>query len=206
MRIIGSIWICLFICIVCHTTQPSFMSEYIKQYRNDHWMRPSDSLYYIPTVMNLTQSHVFHNMRIEDRRKNLFKILSAERMWLCYPTAIDTVRGTIYANPQGDLDFWFKTRQKITLVPINPVYMGNELIAIAQFIKLYKPDYFFSIDGITGIDESVYWALRNDTLRVLIYNIKDGSLSEHSVDGFLYTEAPDYMFSGNLRLDIINVY
>ena len=184
----------------------SFTEQLRHKYKVDSELRPSDTLCYMIEIPSLCKSRTFNKLSIPKRRKSLFDLLAKSDLFLCYTDAIDTVRTTYYHNPNGNMDYWYNTKQVITMVPVDtnlchPKFL-KKMKVLADYIRKYKPELIFKIDKIDGIDYHVYWALKENRLVTLIYDQETTLLEEYDAEEFI-KNAADYYFSSSLRLGIM---
>jgi len=194
------------ICCLCFgddQPQSRFVDKYIAQYNSEAYLRPADSLVYIPNVMNLET--VWNHHKNESVHKKLFKYLSRGRIALTYPLALDIINGESYHNPMGDMDYWEKESRQITLIrddiTVNHEKYTRRMQMLIKYVKDRHPDYLFKISGVDGIDFDVFWVIIGRGLYAVQIGTEDGTVVEYEASDYVDEIAPDYVFSPGLRLD-----
>lgn len=178
-----------------------FIEKYIEQYRNETHLRPTDSLLYVPKVMNL--SHYWRAFE-RDYRNGFFKYLSRGRVLLTYPLALDIDTGESYHNPRGDLDYWESISERITLVHDNAAVLHEryktEIRLLVNYVKERHPDYLFTISEAVGLDFELYWSIIDHHMYAIEFNIEENRFTEYDAQEYVYEIAPDHVFLADLRL------
>ena len=180
-----------------------------REYERDCSIRPSDSLLYIPHIMNLVGNSSFDRMAIEEKRQKLFDVLSKGRLHFSYHYALDTLNGDVYSNPRGDMDYIEKTKPNhLYFYPIElnkcAESFTNKMNALILYAKKRHPDCIFEIANIIGLDCEVYWAIIDGELFAVQLIDADCSLHEYPSQEFLTEVAPNELFSSSLRFDLLN--
>ena len=178
-----------------------FIDKYIERYRSETHLRPTDSLLYVPKVMNLSR-----NIRAFERdyKNGFFKYLSRGRVLLTYPLALDIDSGESYHNPRGDLDYWENTSGRITLVHDKAELLHEryktEIGLLVSYVKERHPDYLFTISEAVGLDFELYWAIIGHHMYAIEFNIDENRYTEYDAQEYINEIAPDYVFLSGLRL------
>lgn len=197
------------LCALSLLSQGRFIRKMYREYERDSSIRPSDSLLYIPHIMNLVSNSSFDRMTIEERRQKLFAVLSKGRLHFSYHYALDTLNGDVYCNPRGDMDCIEKTRPKeLYFYPIElnkcAESFTNKMNALILYAQKRHPDCIFEIANIVGLDCEVYWAIIDGELFAVQFIDADCSLHEYTSQEFLTEVASDDIFSFSIRLDLLN--
>lgn len=183
-----------------------FIHRFITQYNRETHRRPTDTLFYIPQIMNLSDSRSFHRLSISEKRIRLFEVLTRKRLFFEYYYAYDTQNETFFVNVgRGAFDYFENKRRNVVLMPPQtsvPYHEGfiKEQKAIIKYIHESSPDYMFSIFEIDGVDYRIYWALKGGRLFALEYYAEKGTICEYNAIEYINTIAPDYVFDVGLRL------
>ena len=171
-----------------------------REFSKDAWIRPSDSLFYVPTVIWYKMRN-YDKLNIEQRRQQLFYHLSSHRVRLAYHDVYDLINRKSYYNYSMD---WLDNHRRR--------YMMNEYVeasigivdsivfqkkqALIKYVIENAPDYMFTIETIDIIDGnySLYWVIRNNTLYAVEYNIQNSTFIEYDAVEYLKYIAHDSVF------------
>lgn len=184
--------------------QDKFIDKLDKRFRRESYLRPTDTLLYVPTVLNL---HRFYSEYKQDCRKNVFKFLSKGRILLTYPYALDINHEESYHNPYGEWAYWSDDQPSVVLVRDNPAInherYTKEMQMLIKYAKEKKPEYLFKVREIDGIDYEIYWSIVGRHLFVLKLSIDEECLVEYGALEYVNTIAPDVVFLSDLRLEAL---
>lgn len=197
------------ICIGNAKPYCGFLEKYESQFVKDSAIRQEDSLFYIPTVMNLVDNNKYRSSSVLDCKSSFFKILSHNKTIICYSKALDINSGCFYVNPRGDLDYWEHKREPIHMIKqdldnLHPLNKKRVEVLI-DYIRNAKPSSVFSIAEATyEPDYDVFWSIRASTLYVLRMSRIDATLEECEAAFYIKDIAPDAFFSSSMRLEALN--
>ena len=201
-----SILVLTLLCMGNNIAPSLFMKKVQYQRQKDSEILPTDTLFYIPYIMNLTSNRKWDKLSIPERRAQLFKVLSEKKLHFVYYSALDIGSGQIFHNPRGVMDYLEKKRQKIVFYPSNLELLDSAYLKkntqLVNYIRQNKPEMIFTISEIDGIDFEVYWVIKNQELHVLQYGRTDSTISEFDHEPYINEIAPDYVFSSTMRLQI----
>ena len=178
-----------------------FVANYSRQFKKDKCLRPTDTLFYIGKIENLTTRTSLDKLSIDEKRECLLSYLSRKRLKIIYPVAFGLQSETIYFSQIGDLNNYrdsFKVR-KGDFSAYNPKYTLKTK-ALISLIKEMHPLYVFTIENIIDVRD-IYWLITQDGLIVARY---DESLNKYELleaDHYLKEIAPDSVFSFSLRVN-----
>lgn len=186
-----------------------FIDRFESQYVKESALRQQDSLFFIPTVMNLVDNNKYRSSSISDRRSSFFKRLSQNKTILCYPRALEIDSQRLYINPRGDMDYREHKREPVYMFKqdsdnLHP-FIKKRFQALIDYIKTEKPSFVFSIADATYEPEfDILWSIRDSTLYVLRMSTSDATLEEYEAAFYIKNIAPDTFFSSALRLQMLN--
>lgn len=187
----------------------TFVMKVLKQYNHDKWKRPTDTLFYIPVVMNLWKDRKYQSLSVDEKRAQLFVLLSRKKPYLSYIRALSPKTGALYTNPRGDLDYWEGKSGPISFYRDNIDSCHSNYIkkmsVLREYILENKPTLLFQIGDVhlevfqNGDSANIFWSVKDSRLYALRYE-DNGMLTEYEATYFITNVADDSLFSVELRL------
>ena len=197
--------VALLCCSLWNSPYEKFTDRFVKQYHQDEWMRPTDTLFYIPKVMNLSRSGLYRKLGVSHKREDLFDCLVKRQLFLVYPHAVSIETQTTYLNPRGEMDYINRIKREVCFYEERPeLYCDNALKLrklVLCYILNYKPDYLFKISELDEVDtRELYWSIKNGLLYAVVLCVKNQTITEYEAEEYVMNIAPDYVLFSSDRL------
>jgi len=184
--------------------QERFIRKYESQYRRDSSLRPTDTLVYFPTIMNLVENKRYKRLPVAEQKRSFFQLICSEPLKIVYPSAFDLVNKVHFNNPRGDLDYWYHERNKVFLhksdMSLFHPNRASFINALIEYVNQEHPDFIFTISNVVYEAGVLFWAIKGDEVYAIVYTEKDDTITEYKAEDYIMRFAPDSVFSSSLRL------
>lgn len=178
--------------------QMRFIKKYESQYLRDRLLRPTDTLMFIPSVMNLVENKRYDRLLVSEKRRCFFQLICHGPLKLEYPSALDIVNKTVFQNPRGDLDYWYHKRNKIHLYKSDPSFYhpryATFINALIDYVNREHPDHIFTISNVVYTPGFLLWAIKRNEVYAIVYTDEEDTIIEYKADAFVMRIAPDSIF------------
>lgn len=194
---------CLFWLLLSFPTNYSgFIRSFTNTYNRD-WRRPTDTLVYVVDILDYVPSSKtslrWRKLSIDEKRKQLFKLLERRIKSIEYRFAIDPIKGDIYEDPRGDLDFYTRKKRKRQLYKQDMSSWDSSVFrkmqSLIYYLRQHHADYVFQISGIyeTG-EKDLYWIIRDQDIYALVISADGNELSEYPAEFYIDQIAVNAVF------------
>jgi|GEM_PF-6253580 len=193
----------------CFCVLPTNYTGFVKSFTNTYnrdWRRPTDTLVYVVDIKDYVSmsktSRRWQKMSVDEKKRQLFKLLEKRTLILEYIFAVDLVTGNVYEDPRGDLDFFQHKKRKRQLhkqdMSLWDPSVAEKMHSLINYLQLNKIEYIFQISGIFETDKKdLYWIIRDQDIYAIVISATGDEIAEYPAEYYINSVAENAVFERN---------